>query len=190
MVVNATFNNISVISWRSVLLVEVPGENHRPATSHWQNITLCCIEYTLLWAGFELVALVVIGTDWIGSKSNYHTITTTTAPMIWIGIVFVFPVFSNTSGTTVPKFYSDPSVDSFPDQILRSRDWTQIKNVKGVTTLMPKRTSFWIKNKRKQPVHNCNQMTDDKYSEEQMVIQGYFWHKNRCISSTLWHSFK
>jgi hypothetical protein len=37
MVFNATFNNISVISWRSVLLVEeigVPGENHRPATSH------------------------------------------------------------------------------------------------------------------------------------------------------------
>jgi hypothetical protein len=36
MVFNATFNNISVISWRPVLLVEetgVPGENHRPATS-------------------------------------------------------------------------------------------------------------------------------------------------------------
>ena len=33
MVFNATFNNISVISWRSVLLVEeigIPGENHRP----------------------------------------------------------------------------------------------------------------------------------------------------------------
>jgi hypothetical protein len=31
MVFNVTFNNISVISWRSVLLVEeteVPGENH------------------------------------------------------------------------------------------------------------------------------------------------------------------
>jgi hypothetical protein len=31
-VFNATFNNISVISWRSLLLVEetgVPGENHR-----------------------------------------------------------------------------------------------------------------------------------------------------------------
>ena len=30
-------NNISVISWRSVLLVEetrVPGENQRPAASH------------------------------------------------------------------------------------------------------------------------------------------------------------
>jgi hypothetical protein len=34
MVFNPTFNNISVISWRAVLLVEetrVPGENHRPA---------------------------------------------------------------------------------------------------------------------------------------------------------------
>jgi energy-converting hydrogenase Eha subunit E len=28
MVFNATFNNISVISWRSVLLVEETGENH------------------------------------------------------------------------------------------------------------------------------------------------------------------
>ena len=39
MVFNATFNNISVISWRSVLLVEatrVPRENHWPIASHWQ----------------------------------------------------------------------------------------------------------------------------------------------------------
>ena len=36
-VFNATFNNITVNSWRSVLLegeTEVPRENHRPATSH------------------------------------------------------------------------------------------------------------------------------------------------------------
>jgi hypothetical protein len=33
MVFNATFNNISVISWQSVLLVEKTGENHRPVTS-------------------------------------------------------------------------------------------------------------------------------------------------------------
>ena len=34
---NATFNNISVISWQSVLFVEetrVPRENHQPVTSH------------------------------------------------------------------------------------------------------------------------------------------------------------
>jgi hypothetical protein len=37
MVLNTTFNNISVISWWSVLLVEETGisvENHRPVTSH------------------------------------------------------------------------------------------------------------------------------------------------------------
>jgi hypothetical protein len=36
-VFNATFNNISIILWRSVLLVEetgVPGENHLSVTSH------------------------------------------------------------------------------------------------------------------------------------------------------------
>ena len=37
MVFYTTFNNISVISWRPVLLVEetgVPGESHRPAAFH------------------------------------------------------------------------------------------------------------------------------------------------------------
>ena len=40
MVFNATFNNISVISWLSALLMEetvVPGENHRPDASHLQT---------------------------------------------------------------------------------------------------------------------------------------------------------
>ena len=40
MVFNTTFNNISVISWRSILLVEetgVSGENHRPIASHLQT---------------------------------------------------------------------------------------------------------------------------------------------------------
>jgi hypothetical protein len=42
MVLNATFNNISVISWQSVLLMEeirVPGENHRPVASHCQTLS-------------------------------------------------------------------------------------------------------------------------------------------------------
>jgi hypothetical protein len=34
MMFNATFNNISVISWKSVLLVEETRVNHRPAASH------------------------------------------------------------------------------------------------------------------------------------------------------------
>jgi len=35
---NATFSNISAISWRPVLVVEevgVPGENPRPGASNW-----------------------------------------------------------------------------------------------------------------------------------------------------------
>jgi hypothetical protein len=42
MVFNATFNNISVISWWSVLLVGetgVLGENYRPAASHRQTLS-------------------------------------------------------------------------------------------------------------------------------------------------------
>jgi len=40
MVFIATLNNIAVISWRSVFLMEearVSGENHRPAASHWET---------------------------------------------------------------------------------------------------------------------------------------------------------
>jgi hypothetical protein len=39
---NATFNTISIISWRSVLFVEetsLPEENHRPTASHGQTLS-------------------------------------------------------------------------------------------------------------------------------------------------------
>jgi hypothetical protein len=48
-VLNATFNNISVISWRSVLLVEKTGEsgeNHRPVASHWQTFSHTVVSST------------------------------------------------------------------------------------------------------------------------------------------------
>ena len=52
MVFNATFNNISVISWQSVLLVEeirVAGENNRPVLSQVNDKLyhiMCSIEYS------------------------------------------------------------------------------------------------------------------------------------------------
>ena len=82
MVCNATFNNISVISWWSVLLVEetrVSRENRRPVESHWQSLSHNVVSSTPRLRG--------IGTQnvsgdrhWrhIGScKSNYYTITAT-----------------------------------------------------------------------------------------------------------------
>ena len=68
MMLNAISNNISLISWRSILLTgetSVPGENHQPVTSHWQTLSYNVVH--LPWAGFELTTLVMIGTDWIGS---------------------------------------------------------------------------------------------------------------------------
>ena len=48
----ATFKNISVISWRPVLLMEetvVPRENDQPATSYWQTKTIEYTEKQLSW---------------------------------------------------------------------------------------------------------------------------------------------
>jgi hypothetical protein len=37
---NATFSNISAISWRPVLVVDEAGENHLNWTSNWQTLSL------------------------------------------------------------------------------------------------------------------------------------------------------
>jgi len=55
-VLNATFNNISVISWQSILLVEetgVPRENHWLVSSKWQTWShkvVSSSEYTLTFS--------------------------------------------------------------------------------------------------------------------------------------------
>ena len=51
MVLSATFNNISIISWRSVLLAEEtegPGETHRPVASHWQIVSHNVVHLALI----------------------------------------------------------------------------------------------------------------------------------------------
>ena len=46
MVFNATFNNISVISWRLILLVKEIGENPRSVVSHWQTLSYNVVSST------------------------------------------------------------------------------------------------------------------------------------------------
>jgi len=76
MVFKATFNNMSVMSWRSVLLVKetgVPWENHWPVASHWQTLSHNVVSSTPRheWGSNSQL------TDCTGNyKSNYHTITT------------------------------------------------------------------------------------------------------------------
>ena len=59
-----------------------PGENHRPVASHRETLSRNAISSTPPPSGIRTHNFImVIGTDCIGSsKSNYRSITTTTAP--------------------------------------------------------------------------------------------------------------
>ena len=76
---NAKFNNISVLSWRSVLLVEetgIPGENHRHVAIHWQNFIT---RYYTPRPGWDSNS----EHQCIGRCTfNFHTITITTSWMV------------------------------------------------------------------------------------------------------------
>jgi hypothetical protein len=69
MVINATFNNISVILWRSALLDEETW--YRKKTTDLpqvqQTLSHNVVSSTPRLSGFELSTLVVIDTDCIGS---------------------------------------------------------------------------------------------------------------------------
>jgi len=92
-VFKVAFNNISVISWWSVLLVE---ENHWLAASNWPAFSHMLYWIHLAMSGIQITTLVVIGTDCTGScKSNYHTIMTMTARQLVIYYCLTVYVMKN-----------------------------------------------------------------------------------------------
>ena len=89
---NATFNNISVLSWGSVLLdCQEKSIDMLQVTDKLQTLSH---NVAMRTPRLELTTLVVIGTDYIGSfKSNYHTIMTTTTPKVKLAnITNQFPI--------------------------------------------------------------------------------------------------
>ena len=117
-VFNATLNNISVITWRSVLLVDetvVPGENHQPVASHWQTLSHNVVSSTplrvrdgtyviaIVWLVWSLYYLIFIVIDshqilmfWympIISYCNQHMVLN----IVWI-LVNVKKIFLSVQG--------------------------------------------------------------------------------------------
>ena len=92
MMFNAIFNNISVISWLSVLLVEETGIPQKKTPTCHKSLTnyhIMLYRVHIALAGFELTTSVAIGTEYTGScKFKYHTIMTTTAPTKFCFTVF------------------------------------------------------------------------------------------------------
>ena len=86
MVFNTTFNNISVISSLSILLVKVtrvPGENHWPATSCWQTLSHNIVSSTPHHkrnSNFQHSWRQVSIAQVVSCTSNFHTNMIMTSP--------------------------------------------------------------------------------------------------------------
>jgi hypothetical protein len=95
---NTTFNNISAILWRSVLLVEktrVPEENHWLVTSQWQTLShdVSSTPHHEWYSNSQPLKVICTDNDCTGScKTNYHTIMTMTAPKKQWGMIYTYLV--------------------------------------------------------------------------------------------------
>jgi hypothetical protein len=86
MLFNATFNNISAISWRSVLLVDEtrePWENHWPVASHWQILSYNVVASTP--KHFDDVSFneLFVGITFVNHKIRFQDMCTNIGHSFW-----------------------------------------------------------------------------------------------------------
>ena len=154
MVFNATFNNSSVISWQSVLLVEetrVLTENHWPTTSHWQTLSHIVVSSTPRLSGNQIQILVVIGTDCIcmykmkpicihhGTDNYYNGICLKRTPFCVQNTVKVL-IFA------ASNFHGFSQLDKFADTFFRIFLIAQKQTKKGTfrsTSLLADDVLYW-----------------------------------------------
>jgi hypothetical protein len=98
-----SFNEMMVYGWFQqyfsyIMAVSfIGGENHQPVSSHWKTWSHNVVSSTPCHEWVPITTLAVISTDCTGGcKSNYHTITTTMAPLMKWMIVFIWIVYSET----------------------------------------------------------------------------------------------
>jgi hypothetical protein len=91
MVFSATFNNISVISWRLVLLVDETGENNRHVTSYWQILSYNVVSLQF-WYTRWLEETRVLGENHLPVAGNWQTVSHNDVSSIYM---FIYPYSSD-----------------------------------------------------------------------------------------------
>jgi hypothetical protein len=109
MVFNATFNNISVISWRSVLLLEESGgpwENHRPVGSHWQ-IWSQNVVWLLWWRHMLQLVITLLDETFVFFYMKPNRMWNLNRSILYIKSIYNSLLVNSQNGTNIKTFIND-----------------------------------------------------------------------------------
>ena len=109
MVFNATFNNISIISWRSVLLLEESGgpwENHRPVGSHWQ-IWSQNVVWLLWWRHMLQLVITLLDETFVFFYMKPNRIWNLNRSILYIKSIYNSLLVNSQNGTNIKTFIND-----------------------------------------------------------------------------------